>query len=339
MKGARRWSRRDAERLLGRSSPPVDLDPVRLDRTGRRRSDARTNGRCIKRSRQTVQDELHVADAIGTWSGRDALSLAWTCGALPESDASRPAPRVTLPANCAAVRTWTVPIWPDSSRSAVPRGCPRARSREAQGVVWRLDTTDGSWAVKAPFTPPQEDEVRLSAQLQEAAYLAGVPTPQIRRTTDGFVFADVGGRRVRVYEWVDLGAPDPGLDPALVGAVVARIHASSSTTPARSTRGTTSPSARVAGTRWSSRCGTAAHRSRVGSPRCATSWSRSSPGSSHPRAVRACHRDLWADNVLPTAGGGLCVIDWDNSGPADPSRSSRACCSSSGAPTRVERAR
>jgi thiamine kinase-like enzyme len=31
-----------------------------------------------------------------------------------------------------------------------------------------------------------------------------------------------------------------------------------------------------------------------------------------------CHRDLWADNVLPTAAGGACVIDWDNSGPADP---------------------
>jgi aminoglycoside phosphotransferase (APT) family kinase protein len=29
--------------------------------------------------------------------------------------------------------------------------------------------------------------------------------------------------------------------------------------------------------------------------------------------------DLWADNVLPTADGGVCVIDWENSGPADPS--------------------
>ena len=36
--------------------------------------------------------------------------------------------------------------------------------------------------------------------------------------------------------------------------------------------------------------------------------------------IQTCHRDLWADNVLPTADGGVCVIDWENSGPADPSQ-------------------
>ena len=39
-----------------------------------------------------------------------------------------------------------------------------------------------------------------------------------------------------------------------------------------------------------------------------------------PEIRTACHRDLWADNVLPTADGGVCVIDWENSGPADPSQ-------------------
>jgi aminoglycoside phosphotransferase (APT) family kinase protein len=38
-----------------------------------------------------------------------------------------------------------------------------------------------------------------------------------------------------------------------------------------------------------------------------------------PQTIQTCHRDLWADNLLPTADGGLCVIDWENSGPADPS--------------------
>ena len=36
--------------------------------------------------------------------------------------------------------------------------------------------------------------------------------------------------------------------------------------------------------------------------------------------LQTCHRDLWADNVLATADGGVCVIDWDDSGPADPSQ-------------------
>ncbi len=39
-----------------------------------------------------------------------------------------------------------------------------------------------------------------------------------------------------------------------------------------------------------------------------------------PQVLRTCHRDLWADNVLPTAAGGVSVIDWDNAGPADPSQ-------------------
>jgi hypothetical protein len=36
------------------------------------------------------------------------------------------------------------------------------------------------------------------------------------------------------------------------------------------------------------------------------------------RDLRTCHRDLWADNIRATAAGGLCVIDWDNCGLADP---------------------
>lgn len=53
-----------------------------------------------------------------------------------------------------------------------------------------------------------------------------------------------------------------------------------------------------------------------------------------PQILQTCHRDLWADNVLPTADGGVCVIDWENSGPATRARNSDASCSSSPAPTR-----
>ncbi|GIG20661.1 hypothetical protein Cch01nite_13850 [Cellulomonas chitinilytica] len=193
-------------------------------------------------------------------------------------------------------------------------------ARGKQGVVWRLDTTDGSWAVKVPFTPSHEDEVRPSAEFQEAAHLAGVPTPQIRRTTDGCVFADVGDRRVRVYEWVDLGAPDTGLDPALVGAVVARIHGVQIDDPRPLHPWYHEP---VGAGRWDEvvtqvRDGGAPFAGRLAALRdelvALESWIEP------PEAVRSCHRDLWADNVLPTASGGLCVIDWDNSGPADPSQ-------------------
>jgi hypothetical protein len=53
-------------------------------------------------------------------------------------------------------------------------------ARGKQGVVWRLKTADGRWAVKVPFHQSSEDEVRLATAFQEAAYTAGVPTPQVR---------------------------------------------------------------------------------------------------------------------------------------------------------------
>lgn len=85
---------------------------------------------------------------------------------------------------------------------------------------------DSRWqlGVKVPFHQSSEEEVRLATAFQEAAYAAGVATPRVRRTTEGSVFATIQGMQVRVYEWVDLRAPDRLLDPALVGAVVAAIH-------------------------------------------------------------------------------------------------------------------
>jgi hypothetical protein len=38
------------------------------------------------------------------------------------------------------------------------------------------------------------------------------------------------------------------------------------------------------------------------------------------RPVQTCHLDLWSDNLRRTTSGELCVIDFDNAGPADPSR-------------------
>src|SRR5688500_13030035 len=97
-------------------------------------------------------------------------------------------------------------------------------ARGKQGVIWRLDTANGSWAVKAAFEAGTEEDVRASTLFQEAAHTAGVPSPRVRRTTDGCVFATVGGTQVRVYEWVELLPPDPAVDPAAVGSVVAALH-------------------------------------------------------------------------------------------------------------------
>jgi Ser/Thr protein kinase RdoA (MazF antagonist) len=194
---------------------------------------------------------------------------------------------------------------------------PVARGKE--GLVWRLDTTDGSWAVKMPLHLSGEEGMDAATSFQEAASAAGVPTPQVRRSIEGRVFATISGSRVRVYEWVDLMAPDSMLDPALVGAVVAAIHRVGCTDQSPLDPWYHEP---VGADRWDQ---LVEQLFRAGAPfavRLADlrdelvaleSWLEP------PEVIQTCHRDLWADNVLPTADGKVCVIDWENSGPADPS--------------------
>lgn len=203
-------------------------------------------------------------------------------------------------------------------------GGPVAQGK--QGTVWRLDTATGSWAVKVPFQPSNEDDVRDTTAFQEAAYAAGVPAPRVRRTAAGTVFAPVAGRQVRVYEWVDLRATDPDLDPALVGAVVAAIHrVGAGFPPSGGGQGPVDPWYRepVGADHWDRlldqlRQAGAPFAGRLAGLRdelvALESWMEP------PTTVQTCHRDLWADNVLRTADGALCVIDWENSGPADPSQ-------------------
>jgi aminoglycoside phosphotransferase (APT) family kinase protein len=195
---------------------------------------------------------------------------------------------------------------------------PVARGR--QGEVWRLETADGSWAVKVLFHPCGEEEAQLAAGFQEAALAAGVPTPQVRRTPEGCVTAAFGGRQVRVYAWVDLRPSDLLLDPELVGATLAAIHQVPSAEGGRLDAWYCEPIGRE---RWDElvaglHAAGAPFARRLADLRnelvALESWIEPT------QRVQTCHRDLWADNVLPTADGGVCVIDWENSGPADPSQ-------------------
>ena len=194
-------------------------------------------------------------------------------------------------------------------------------ARGKQGAVWRLDTGDGRWAVKIPFEPEIPDEVRLSTAFHEAAHAAGVPTPQVRRAVDGSVFAAIDGQDVRVYEWVDLRETDPMLDPALVGSVVAAMHRVEFVAE----DGPVDPwfVDPVGAENWDDlikrlRDEGAPFAERLAALRdelvALESWIEP------PTTTRIWHRDLWADNVLPTTDGGVCVIDWENSGPADPNQ-------------------
>jgi aminoglycoside phosphotransferase (APT) family kinase protein len=196
----------------------------------------------------------------------------------------------------------------------------RPAARGKQGEVWGLYAASGWFAVKVPFGPVDAAATEVATRFHEAAYAAGVPTPRVHRTTNGEIFADVEGARVRVYGWVDVLPPDTRLDPGLVGATLAAVHRVPD--PVAEQAPVEAWYAEPVGAeRWDA----LVQRLRsAGAPFTAAmaglrdelvaldAW------VVPPRSTRTCHRDLWADNLRPTAAGGVCVLDWENSGPADP---------------------
>ncbi len=193
-------------------------------------------------------------------------------------------------------------------------------ARGEQGEVWRLITASGPWAVKVTFAPLSAAEAEVPAEFQARAQAEGVPAPTGRRTDGGHWLAHVDDTIIRVYAWVELEAPDPQLDPVLVGRAVAALHRTVLPTRVHPHQWYTEP---VGAPAWAE-IAAEAQRQRTPfadqlSAVCADLVDVES--MLQPMApVQICHCDLWADNVRGTPGGGLSVIDWDNAGPADPSR-------------------
>jgi Ser/Thr protein kinase RdoA (MazF antagonist) len=189
------------------------------------------------------------------------------------------------------------------------------------GSVWRLDTDEGSWAVKPMERDiPAEElrEVADGAAFQAASRRAGVPTPAIRRTLAGDILGVVDGVRILVQSWVDLRAPDLALDPVAVGRLVAALHRVDF---AGSTGRGPWYEAPVGRARWSELIRSLRARHAPFADELAALVPEivalEALLGGEPRSLRTCHRDLWADNVRRTATGGLCVIDFDNAGLAD----------------------
>jgi aminoglycoside phosphotransferase (APT) family kinase protein len=193
-------------------------------------------------------------------------------------------------------------------------------ARGEQGQVWRLTTREGTWAVKEPFEPPDIEEAGWCAHFQAAAVLAGVPAPRVVRSADGGVVADVGSAQVLLYEWVDLGERTTDLNPALVGHVTAALHqvAVSNSNPEHwwytEPVGAEAWDELVAATE--SAGAPFAGRLAAYRPELVALEELIEPAET----LRCCHRDLWSDNVLPVAPRGVCVIDWENAGLADPAQ-------------------
>lgn len=166
---------------------------------------------------------------------------------------------------------------------------------------------------------PEHGDAQVSRH--EAALRDGVPTPEVRRTLAGEVVGALGGLRVSVLSWVDLLGPDRDLDPVALGGLLARLHRVDHAGTLGLHPWYTDP---VGAATWHA----LVHELRRRRAPVADEIAALVPElvglesllGRPPRAVRTSHRDLWADNLRARADGGLCLIDFDDAGLADPSQ-------------------
>jgi Ser/Thr protein kinase RdoA (MazF antagonist) len=191
-------------------------------------------------------------------------------------------------------------------------------ARGELGQIWRLESSQGAFAVKEWFEDFPENELLEGAAFQEAAEAARVPCPSVLRRRDGSILLDLAGTRTAVYEWVDLYDTDPNIDPANVGTLVATLHL----VPYQGREPTdawyTEP---IGADRWDELVRELRGRRAPFAERLAEYRDELVALEAlivRPSNVRTCHRDLWANNLRATPGGELCLIDWDNAGDADP---------------------
>jgi Ser/Thr protein kinase RdoA (MazF antagonist) len=194
-------------------------------------------------------------------------------------------------------------------------------ARGEQGRVWRLDTDTGAFAIKELVILQTPADAVADVAYQEAVLATrAVAMPRPIRTVAGNVLLDVAGHQVRAYEWIDLLATDLGLDPLVIGETLAAIH-QVHYAPARPVIGWyTEP---VGPLRWTQLLDNAKAAAAPFADALAaeiTELLRLEALIEPPTNLQGCHRDLWADNILPTPTGGVCVIDWENCGLADPAQ-------------------
>lgn len=190
--------------------------------------------------------------------------------------------------------------------------------RGYQGEVWRLTCRTGTFAVKETLAPLSPEQVLTAYALQTRAAAEGVLAPRQLLTADGepAVYAD--GETLRVFDWVEMAAPDRQLEPAGVGRMLAGLHFAGGPASGDSDLWFVAP---VGRDRWIE---LVAELQAAKAPFAdalaglVDELTRTESILEPPQDLILCHRDLWADNVR----GGLeerpVVIDWDNCGPASP---------------------
>jgi Ser/Thr protein kinase RdoA (MazF antagonist) len=203
---------------------------------------------------------------------------------------------------------------------------PVFAARGELGRIWRLDTARGSWAVKEPLVPALEADAAQDVRFQLAAHSAGISLPLPRLTRDRKVILpaalSASAFGVRVYHWSEL-ASDQAVTAAEIGEVTARLHQlDQAGDPGDVDAWFSEPLGKPG---WVALLDEA-RRGRAEWAPVLDRWLpelialESAITPPQPELVRSCHRDLNIENVRRLAAGGVVVLDWENSGPAQPER-------------------
>jgi hypothetical protein len=197
-----------------------------------------------------------------------------------------------------------------------PRSEPTREASGLMGTVWRLPTDLGEYAVKELWYPLDESTAAATDTFTRELVRRGVPAPRPRPTIHGSSLARAGAATVRVSDWVPLREVDPDRELDSVGRLLALMHREPLPVSGPVDPWYTDP---VDPEEWQA---TADALAAAGAP-FAAEFAASIPHFLDlqplfraPRETQLCHRDLWPDNLKATADG-LCVIDWDNAGPAE----------------------
>jgi len=193
-------------------------------------------------------------------------------------------------------------------------------ARGELGEIRRLETDRGTFAVKRELESRSVEETETSTAYHRVCWEAGIPTPEPLRATTGGFTVQVGCEQVRAYAWAELADADPTLDPAAVGALIARLHQVRHPWPTSDVDAWSE--APIGRREWegvleASRAAGATHAGRLAE--LVPALLRIEAILTPMPPLQTCHLDLWADN-LRRCDGRPFVIDFDNAGPGDPSR-------------------
>ena len=203
-------------------------------------------------------------------------------------------------------------------------------ARGAQGQVWRLAVGRRVFALKRVFAgmPPAPVEVEAEVAFATRAAEAGIRLPASHPDRNGrYLVPLADGGWMRLYDWVDLRSVDLVAAAEALGVLLARLHRCAPAADRESGGAPPDPwyelppdeddwgplvtAAADSGRSWASRLAAAAE----GLPALYPLLS-----SAPPDGMRLCHRDLHPGNVLADPAGELVIVDWDQLGPADPTR-------------------